>query len=351
MIPLYLISNEAYSGKSSICVALGKILMDRGLKVGYMKPVGTLPTRVNDLITDEDALYIKEVLGLMDELEDISPIVLTQNYYREGLKNDDFSKNFLNLIEKSYNKIQKGKDIVLLEGAKNIEHGSFIGISSKDICKKLKAKEILILRYSSDIVDYVMLAKEYLKDSFGGLIINWVPQNQAEYLNEIVLPFFNKRNIKVFGSIFSDKTLSSVTIKEIAELIDGKIITATGNVDTLITSFMVGAMSEEQALSFFKKQTDKAVITGGDRADIQLAALETGTNCLILTGYFQPSSIVTNRAEELGVPIILVNYDTLSAIERINEIIGKVRFHERIKIDKIVEVVKKSIDIDGLINF
>ena len=140
-----------------------------------------------------------------------------------------------------------------LEGAKNIEHGSFIGISSKNICEKLKAKEILILRYSSDIVDYVILAKEYLKDSFGGLIINWVPQNQAEYLNEIILPFFNKRNIKVFGSIFSDKTLSSVTIKEIAELIDGKIITATGNIDTLITSFMVGAMSEEQALSFFKK--------------------------------------------------------------------------------------------------
>jgi hypothetical protein len=351
MVPLYLISNEAYSGKSSLCVALGKILMDRGLKVGYMKPVGTLPTRVNDFITDEDALYIKEVLGLVDELENISPIVLTQNYYREGLKNDDFSKNFLNLIEKSYNKIQKGKDIVLLEGAKNIEHGSFIGISSKNICEKLKAKEILILRYSSDIVDYVMLAKEYLKDSFGGLIINWVPQNQAEYLNEIILPFFNKRNIKVFGSIFSDKTLSSVTIKEIAELIDGKIITATGNIDTLITSFMVGAMSEEQALSFFKKQADKAVITGGDRADIQLAALETDTKCLILTGYFQPSSIVTNRAEELGVPIILVNYDTLSAIEKINEIIGKVRFHEITKIDKIVEIVRESIDIDGLISF
>ena len=77
----------------------------------------------------------------------------------------------------------------MLEGAKNIEHGSFIGISSKNICRKLKAKEILILRYSSDIVDYVMLAKEYLKDSFGSLIINWVPQNQAEYLNEIILPF------------------------------------------------------------------------------------------------------------------------------------------------------------------
>ena len=43
--------------------------------------------------------------------------------------------------------------------------------------------------------------------------------------------------------------------------------------------------------------------------------------------------------------------DRLSAIEKINEIIGKVRFHEITKIDKIVEIVRESIDIDGLISF
>lgn len=350
MVPLYFVSNEAYSGKSSICIALGRILMERGLKVGYMKPAGTLPVRINDITTDEDARYIKEILETADNLEDIAPIILTQNYYREGLRDEDFSNNFLNIIEKSYNKIKQNKDIVLLEGAKNIENGMFLGISSKNICLRLKAKAILILKYSNDIVDSVLLAKEFLGENFGGIIINWIPRNQTDYLTDIILPFFSKKNIKVFGCLYLDKTLSSVTIREVADLLEGKIICSKDKVDELISSFMIGAMSEEQALTFFKKQSGKAVITGGDRADVQLAALETDTKCLILTGNFQPSSVVTNRAEELGVPIVLVPFDTLTTMETLNEIMGKVRFHEFVKIDKMIEVVKKNIDIDSLIN-
>jgi BioD-like phosphotransacetylase family protein len=54
------------------------------------------------------------------------------------------------------------------------------------------------------------------------------------------------------------------------------------------------------------------------------------------------------RAQELGVPIILVGDDTLTTVEKINEIIGHVRIHEFSKIDKITELTKKYIDIDGL---
>ncbi len=349
MIPLYFVSNEAYSGKSSFCIALGKILSDKGLKVGYMKPLGTLPARFQGQTIDEDSQYVKEVLKLNDELDDISPIVLTQNYYREGLKNADFSKEFLNIIEKSYLKIKKDKNIVLMEGAKSIEHGSFLGVSAKEICTKLKAKAILILRYSPDIADYVLLAKDFLEDSFGGLIINWVPSNQSDYLDNILVPFFRKNSIEVFGTILSDKTLLSVTIKELAEFLEGKILSAKDKTDTLISSFMIGAMSEEQAISFFRQQADKAVITGGDRPDIQLAALETDTKCLILTGNFSPSSVVLNRAEELNIPIILVTFDTLKTTEKINEILGKVRFHEFTKIDKMIDIVKNNINVDKLI--
>ncbi len=350
MIPLYFVSGEAYSGKSSICIALGAILSDSKLKVGYMKPLGTLPVRFEGQTIDEDSQYVKEVLMLKDELEDISPIVLTQNFYREGLRNDGFSKDFLNLIEKAFVKISKNKDIVLMEGAKSIEHGNFIGVSSKDICNRLKAKTILVMRYSPDMADYVLLARDFLKQSFGGLIINWVPSNQADYLNNIIIPFFKKNSIEVFGTILSDKTLLSVTIKELSEFLNGQILSAKDKTDTLISSFMIGAMSEEQALSFFKQQTDKAVITGGDRPDIQLAALETDTRCLILTGNFAPSSVVLNRAEELNIPIVLVASDTLKTTEKINEILGKVRFHEYEKIDKMIEIVKNYINIDKLID-
>lgn len=349
MAPLFFLSNQSFSGKSSMCVGVGRLFIEKGLKVGYMKPVGTLPTKVGGVTTDEDAQYISNILEVSDDLGDICPIVLTQQYIREGLKDKDFSRGFLDSIDKAFQTIKSSKDTMILEGAKSVEDGYFLGISSKEICCRLGSKAIMVIRYSSEIVDQILFSKEYLGDCFGGVIINWVPRSQLDFLKELILPFLKKNGVEVLGYVASDKMLSSVSIREMSELLGGKIISAEDNIDELVETFMVGAMGQEQALKFFRRKANKAVITGGDRADVQLAALETATKCLILTGNFQPSSVVLGRAEELGIPMILVNFDTLTAVEKVGEIIGHVRFHEVKKIDKIVEVVREYIDIDRLL--
>jgi len=349
MIPLFFISNQPFSGKSSICVGVGKIFAERGLKVGYMKPLGTLPARLGDIITDEDAQYISDILNLKEDLENITPVVLTQQCDREGLKDPDFSKGFMDKIEGAYKKIQENKDIVIIEGAKSIEDGSFLGISAKRISENIKAKIILVVRYSSEVVDQILFAKEFLRDYLSGVIINWVPKSQTDYLEELIIPFLNRSKIKIIGYIPTNKILSSVSVREIAEFLGGQIICAEEKKEELVETFMVGAMGQEQALKFFRRKANKAIITGGDRSDVQLAALETQTKCLILTGNFQPSSIILGRAEELGVPIILVNYDTLTAVERAGEIIGHARFHEMKKVDKIIEVAREHINIAKLL--
>jgi len=349
MYPLYFISNEPFSGKSSMCVGIGKLLKEKDFKLGYMKPIGTLPIRVGGVTTDEDAQYITNILNVSDNLGDISPVVLTQQLTRDGLKTVKSSKDFLSNIKKAYEKIKKNKDIVIMEGARSIEDGYFLGIDSKKVCKDLSAKAILIVKFSSEIVDKILYASDFLGDNFGGVIINWVPRSQLDYLEEFVIPFLANNKIKLLGYVASDKMLSSVSIREMSKYLCGQIICAEDKIDELVESFMVGAMGQEQALKFFRRKSNKAVVTGGDRADVQLAALETPTKCLILTGNFQPSSVVLGRAEELGVPMILVNYDTLTAVEKVGEIIGHVRFHELKKIDKIVEVVREYIDIDSIL--
>jgi len=76
-------------------------------------------------------------------------------------------------------------------------------------------------------------------------------------------------------------------------------------------------MTAEAALSRFRKQINKAVITGGDRTDIQLAALETSTTCLILTGNLHPSPLIVKQAEEFGVAILLVPLNTIETVETV----------------------------------
>jgi BioD-like phosphotransacetylase family protein len=108
-------------------------------------------------------------------------------------------------------------------------------------------------------------------------------------------------------------------------------------------------MGQEKALRFFRRKANKAVVTGGDRSDVQLAALETSTTMLVLTGNLPPSPIVLSRADELGVPMVQVDMDTLTAVERMERLMGHVRLHGPGKIDKIRAMFAEGVAVDDLI--
>jgi BioD-like phosphotransacetylase family protein len=85
MKSLYITSVERYSGKTATCLALGARLQADGYKVGYLKPLSLQPWRVGGRVTDEDAAFVKEILGLAAEPWELSPIVLTPEFLHEHL--------------------------------------------------------------------------------------------------------------------------------------------------------------------------------------------------------------------------------------------------------------------------
>jgi BioD-like phosphotransacetylase family protein len=127
------------------------------------------------------------------------------------------------------------------------------------------------------------------------------------------------------------------------------VLTADDHLAENVESFMVGAMGQEKALRFFRRKAHKAVITGGDRSDVQLAALETSTKAIILTGNLPPSSLVIARADQLGVPMILVDMDTLTAVERMEALMGHVRLHGPDKADRIRGIFAEGVRTDELL--
>jgi hypothetical protein len=103
---------------------------------------------------------------------------------------------------------------------------------------------------------------------------------------------------------------------------------------------------------YFREARNAAVVTGGDRSDMQIVALEVpNIKCLLLTGNLEPTKIVLGKAEEKGTPIILVKEDTLMTIERLNEVFGKARIKGEAKIKRMKELVKNHVDIDRLMEY
>jgi BioD-like phosphotransacetylase family protein len=152
----------------------------------------------------------------------------------------------------------------------------------------------------------------------------------------------------VLGSLPSVPHLSALSIGELVDLLDAEILTRQVDPDALVERFTVGAMTADAALSRFRRYQHKAVITGGDRTDIQLAALETSTSVLILTGNLQPSPLIIQQAETLKVPILLVKDNTMETVDSIERTHGKTRLGQPEKINTFLQLMTENVDIQAI---
>ena len=348
MIAILVVSSERYSGKSSLAVGLSLELVERGYSIGYMKPVGSCPIKVDHVKVDEDTYFVNRAIGMESPYCDPSPYFLTWDSLNRYMRKKPLDAR--DRVEACYKKLSEGRDIMLIEGGENFVHGRVLGLSAQEIGDLLDAKVLLLDTYNDELsVDRVLSARDFFAERFLGVVFNWVPERRLSFTRNLMVRFLDSEGIRVFGSIPTDRVLRSITVKDLAEGLNGEIICATDKSEELVESMMVGAMGQEQALRLFRKQANKVVITGGDRSDIQLAALETPTKSLILTGGQRPAPLVLGQAEELGVPIILVSCDTATAVEMVDAAIGHQKVHNQKKIRKVRQFIKDDIDLDLLL--
>ena len=107
-------------------------------------------------------------------------------------------------------------------------------------------------------------------------------------------------------------------------------------------------MTAQEALSRFRRSRNKAVITGGDRTDIQLAALETSTVVMILTGNLRPSAPVVERAEKQGVAMLMVPTNTMDTVESVERVYGKTRLGQAEKLARFEALMAECVDYKKL---
>lgn len=342
-------SSEAYSGKSAICMGIGSILKEKGYKVGYMKPIGNLLRDVNGIIMDEDVKNVMYTLELKDSLKLVSPLLLTEDIICDTLKGKKLDLD--KIIKEAFINLKKNKELILVEGTADIGSGAMYNLSDVDIAKILGINILLISKYHAPYhIDKILYDMKIIGDQnlLSGVILNKVPLNKIQKVKHLVIPFLEKKGIKILGFIPQDRTLKSVSVQEIIQGLNGKILGEIPKKEIMIEQFLIGAMEANTAIRHFKRATNYALITGGDRSDIQVAALESNVKCLILTGNLYPSPVVLGNAEEKGVPVILVHYDTMTTIEKMEQLLGRSRILNKAKLNIIKNLIKENIDLNYL---
>jgi len=349
MKSLYITSVEEYSGKTALCLALGKLYQERGFNIGYLKPFSLRPWRIGDKIADEDAAFVIDILGVNAKPWEMSPVVVTKEILRDYLTSKD-KIDFMPQVMEAVKFLEKKKDLLLLEGGGSLREGYVMNLPTTKVAKELGSAILVVVKYCDDacLLDDVLSAKFRLPDSLTGVVINRVPEHAMDFVKNIAVPYLEGEGVPILGVLPNDRELAALSVGEIIKVLDAEVLTSCRNEDSLVEALMVGAMTEDAAIRRFRKQQNKAVITGGDRTDIQLAAMETSTTCLILTGNLHPNNLIIKQAENMCVPILLVHGNTMETVEALDRIFGKTRLGQKEKLDKFLAYVKENIDLERL---
>jgi len=310
---LYIVSAEEAAGKTAICAGLARNLMNDGKKAGYLKPQVAGKDG-----SDGDIVFMKEILGLADAVN--APDVV------------------------------KGRDIVLVEARLGPGADDAVSKETYGAVKEMKAKAIAVEACTTGEPSRYTDVYKGFGENLLGVIINKVPESQLQSVKDEAAEQFGGVGIKVLAVIPENRVLLAITIGELAESVRGKILNNPEKSAELVENFMLGAMVVDSGLDYFGRKSNKAVIVRQDRPDMQLAALETSTKCLVLTGSKEPPVYnVLQKAEARGIPIIATEAEVKDIVAGLEDNLLSTRLNQEKKLSRLAEIVKQNLDIKAVV--
>jgi len=331
-------------GKTALCAGIGKKLANSGKKIGYIKPI-----HVNeDGAKNEclDAAFIGEALELGENLEQLCPFHIKQEDLWRSLSED--VENFSSKIKAACDKAGAGKDVLIIESPGGFKHDQVSTLAGYTIADKLDARVILLICWCSDYRDTdILQAAEKLGGRLVGVVLNQVPSAKLSVVQAECTAYFQEKGIAVLGVLPESRVLLGVTVGDIAAAVDGEIINFKDKAGDLVENVMLGAMSPDSARDYYNRLRNKAVVTRYERADMQLAALETSTRCLVVSGR-RPSTSVMVKSEDKKVPVIVSNKDVHEIINGIERSLAGSGFRQSQKLQAMTAILDSRFDYKAL---
>jgi BioD-like phosphotransacetylase family protein len=308
-------------GKTSAIVGISAAL---NRKIGYLKPFGDRVVYHEKRLWDHDAALIGDLFALREDPADMS-IGLDHSKLRYAYDEAGIKQKLLEAVART----GRDKEILFIEGGPELSYGSSVHLDPISLAKYTGSKLLILMAGGEDSVldDTVHLKKrlDLAGVNLGGIIINRVLE--CDRFQRIQQPAIRDLGLRVIGIIPYRSELSCFSVGNLASSLFARVITGEGGLHNIVKNILIGAWSAHVFMQdpIFKK-SHKLIITGGDRADMILASLESDTSGIILTNNILPPSNIICKAAERNIPLLMVSSDsfqTARQIERLEPLLNR----------------------------
>jgi BioD-like phosphotransacetylase family protein len=140
-----------------------------------------------------------------------------------------------------------------------------------------------------------------------------------------------------------DRILAAPAVADIAAAIKSRWLVESDR-HTTLDRLMIGTVASDAATPYFGNRDRKCVITRYDKTDIQLAALQTDTELLLLTGGGQPSPYLLDRVQGYrdDISVLLAEDETVDVMRQLEGLYGVSRFDGAGKMMRAAELLDEA---------
>jgi len=377
MRQLYLAATGQNRGKTTTSLGLLNGFLARGLRAGFMKPVGQRTVIDHGEPADEDAVLMHETFGLTQPYSAMSPVHIPRGFtkaYIAGKVVEDLGARIVR-AQAAY----RDHDILLIEGTGHAGVGAVIGLSNATVAAMLGAPTIIVSeggvgRPIDEIVLNAALFRAHGVE-VAGAIVNKVNVDAQPDIANVIARGLAPYAVPLLGVLPVRPILSNPTLEMILEGLGGEALHEGPDLDRVIDGVAIGAMEPGHMLQRVGPGT--LVIVPGDREDVILTLTtahlmgpaggadpgeflapgradsldghDGAAIGLVLTGGYRPRPAVIEAIRRADLFATLVPEDTYVVASEVHDLLVKTHPADRVKIELIKRLVAENLDVDRIL--
>ena len=356
MKPVYISATVQDSGKTSLSLGLMRVLRERGVSPGYIKPVGQhyVPYRERDV--DEDAVLIHQLFGFEEDPYYLSPIAIERGFTTRFIEDPDV-RPLEERIRECVAKLGESHSMLLVEGTGHAGVGSCFGLSNARVAQLIGAKVVIVTaggigRPIDEIAVSLALFRQHEVEVIG-VVLNKVLPAKHEKVRTVVGKGLPLIGTELLGAIPYDPSLTHFAVGQVAEEFGYGLVCGGDALTNRIEHTLIAAMEPQNFLPYVRDHT--LIIAPADRLDNILVAISvlsqdfSRTGGMILTGGIELHPTIMPLLEKSGIPILMSDDDTFTVSSRMADLGFKIRVCDTDKISRLHGLVREHVDLDRLI--
>jgi dethiobiotin synthetase len=176
---IFITGTDTGVGKTIAAATLARLLREKGVNVGVMKPVTSGCREESGRLVSEDAELLAWGAGLAGVDADVAPYLLRQPIAPAEAASRDGVRIDFRIIGNAFSRLASRYDFVIVEGAGGLMVPLFGGFLIADLVKHLSLPLLVVARPNLGTVNQTLLtcfAAKQLGISVRGVVINNYPE-------------------------------------------------------------------------------------------------------------------------------------------------------------------------------